>query len=91
MYKAFNIKRMNEPPILINFNRSTREISESQIAEFHNRLANEKSKTGIYITTSKFSAKAKNTAPALSIELLDSDFLLKTIEKIMSKRTRPGR
>lgn len=84
-YKAFNIKRINEPPVLICFNRSTREISESQIIEFSNKFSEEKCKNGIYMSTARFSAKAQSVATSRMIELLDKDYLAKAIEKIQNK------
>ncbi len=86
-YKAFNIKRINEPPVLIYFNRTTKEITEGQISEFQKRVNSEKCKTGMYITTSKFSLKAKSSAVSKMIELYDSDFVINAIEKINTKRS----
>jgi tetratricopeptide (TPR) repeat protein len=86
-YKAFNIKRINEPPVLIYFNRTTREITEGQINEFHKQVNVEKCKTGMYITTSKFSLKAKSSSTSKMIELYDSDFVINAIEKINTKRS----
>lgn len=90
LYKVLNIKRINEPPILILFNRTTNDISESQIVDLFSKIGAEKCKGGIYMTTSKFSAKAKNTAQSMLIELLDSSFLNKAVEKIMLKRPKQG-
>ncbi len=84
-FKAFNIKRINEPPILVYFNRTVKEITENQILEFHKLIIREKSKSGIYITTSKFSLRAKSAATTRLIELLDSSYLHKVIEKIRAK------
>ncbi|HQG41529.1 MAG TPA: tetratricopeptide repeat protein, partial [Spirochaetota bacterium] len=53
MYKCFSVKRINEPPVLINFIRTTRDITEGQINTFYQRMLEEKCKSGIYITTSK--------------------------------------
>ena len=84
-FKGFNIKRINEPPIIVYFNRTTREISEGQILEFQKLINKEKCKSGIYITTSKFSLKAKSAASSRLIELLDSAYLIKTVEKMRTK------
>ncbi len=86
MYKCFSVKRINEPPILIYFNRTTREITEGQIAAFHKRIIEEKCKSGMYITTSRFSIRAKSAASSRMIELMDARFLQKTMEKIKSKK-----
>lgn len=86
-YKAFNIKRINEPPVLIYFNRTTREITEGQISDFQKQLNSEKCKTGMYITTSKFSLKAKSSSVSKLIELYDSEFVINSIEKINTKRS----
>ena len=86
MYKCFSVKRINEPPILIFFNRTTREITEGQIAAFHKRIIEEKCKSGMYITTSRFSIRAKSAASSRMIELMDARFLQKTMEKIKSKK-----
>lgn len=84
-FKAFNIKRSNEPPLLVYFNRTTREITESQILDFHKKMIAEKCKSGIYITTSKFGIKARSAGSARAIDLLDSAYLSKAVEKIRSK------
>ncbi len=86
-YKAFNIKRINEPPVLIYFNRTTREITEGQITDFQKQVNVEKCKTGMYITTSRFSLKAKSSSVSKMIELYDSDFVINAIEKINTKRS----
>ncbi len=90
VYKAFNIKRINDPPIMIYFDRTTREVSEARLNDLHSRMTAEKCKSGIYMTTSRFSLKAKNSAPSLGIDLFDAEFMAKSIEKIMAKRTKPG-
>ena len=84
-FKAFNIKRINEPPIIVYFNRTTREITEGQILNFQKKITAEKCKSGIYITTSKFSIKARSTASTKMIELYDSAYLSKAVERIRSK------
>jgi tetratricopeptide (TPR) repeat protein len=86
MYKCFSVKRINEPPMLIYFNRTTKEITEGQVAAFHKRITEEKCKSGMYITTSRFSIRAKSAASSRMIELMDARFLQKTIEKIKSKK-----
>jgi tetratricopeptide (TPR) repeat protein len=85
-YKAYNIKRINDPPILIFFNRSTREITEGNIIEFYKKLTNEKCKNGIYITTSKYSIRAKSGAQSKLIELYDGEFVNKVIEKTQLRK-----
>lgn len=85
-YKAYNIKRVNDPPILIYFNRSTKEVNEGNIIEFHKKVNTEKCKTGIYITTSKFSIRSKTAAQSKIIELFDGDFVNKTVEKIQARK-----
>lgn len=84
-FKAYNTKRINEPPILIFFIRTTREISESQITRFSGLIADEKCKAGIYITTSRYSPKAKSAANLKSIEIYDRDLIIKTLGKYKSK------
>ena len=84
-FKAYNTKRINEPPILIFFIRTTREISESQITRFAGLVADEKCKNGIYITTSKYSPKAKSAANAKGIEIHDRDLIIKTLGKYKTK------
>jgi tetratricopeptide (TPR) repeat protein len=90
VYKALNVKRISDPPLLICFNRSIRDITETQIMDFHQRMKAENCKSGIYMTTARFSARAKNSASAITLELLDADFLAKSVEKIMAKQGRPG-
>jgi tetratricopeptide (TPR) repeat protein len=79
VYKAYNTKRINDPPILIYFIRTTREIPESSIARFHGMITEEKCKTGIFITTSRYSPKAKTSAQAKSIEIYDREIIIKSI------------
>ncbi len=81
-FKAFNIKRINDPQILVYFNRTTIDITETQIINFYKKIMAENCKKGIFITTSKYSQKAKVAAGSRMIELLDSDFLDKTIKQI---------
>ncbi len=85
-YKAYNIKRINDPPILIYFHRTTREITEDTINEFQRHITNEKCKNGMYIATSKFSLRAKTVAQSKTIELYDADYVKRTIEKIQSRK-----
>ncbi|HRX14885.1 MAG: tetratricopeptide repeat protein [Spirochaetes bacterium] len=89
-YKVYHTKRINEPPILIFFARSTHEISENDINFFSRLLRDEKCKSGIYITTSRYGLKAKSAATAKSIELYAKDFLSKSIEKIKGKAKVKG-
>ncbi len=84
-FKAFNVKRINEPPIVIYFHRTTREITENHILEFYKIINKEKCRSGIYITTSKFSLKAKSAASTRLIELLDATYLYKAVEKVKTK------
>jgi tetratricopeptide (TPR) repeat protein len=86
LYKAYNIKRINDPPILIYFHRTTREITEDNINEFYKNISIEKCKNGMYIATSKFSLRAKTVAQSKTIELYDSDYIKRTIEKIQSRK-----
>ena len=88
-YKSYNIKRINEPPILIYFHRTTREITEDNLNDLQKRIGQEKCKNGIYITTSKFSIRAKAVAQSKMIELYDSEYIKRIIERIQSrKRTK---
>ncbi len=89
-FKVFHTKRINEPPIIILFNRSTREIAETEIVQFSRILNEEKCKSGIYITTSRFGLKATAAAASKSIELYGKEFLSKTIEKIKGKAAKKG-
>ena len=86
IYKTYNIKRINDPPMLVCFNKTTREISEGQIIDFYKRINNEKCKGGIYIATSKFSLRAKASASSKMIELYESDFVSKAMEKINARK-----
>lgn len=86
MYKCFNVKRINEPPALINFIRTTRDITEGQINSFYQRMIEEKCKGGLYVTTSKFSINAKSQAGNKVIEIMDARFLQKIMEKIKGKK-----
>ena len=61
LYKVYNIKRINDPPLLIHFNRTAREITETQILEFNKKISEEKCRNGIYISTSTFSLKARSS------------------------------
>lgn len=87
-YKAYNIKRINDPPLLIYFNRTTKEITEGQIIDFHKRVNQEKCKNGIYITTSRFSLRAKSSASSKMIDLYDATFVNRVIEKIQSRKQK---
>jgi len=87
-YKAYNIKRTNDPPALVYFNRTTREISDAMMHDFINKMESEKCKSGIYISTSKYSLRAKSTASSKMVELYDSDFVNRTVSKIKISRTK---
>lgn len=86
LYKTYNIKRINDPPMLVCFNKTTREIAEGQIIDFYKRINNEKCKGGIYITTSKFSLRAKSNASSKMIDLYDGEFVSKAMEKINARK-----
>jgi tetratricopeptide (TPR) repeat protein len=86
VYKAYNIKRINDPPLVIFFDRTTREVPESSILRFADMMREEKCKSGIYISTSRFSMKAKTAATSEGIDILDKDFVSQTIGKIKSKQ-----
>ncbi len=85
-YKTYNIKRINDPPMLVCFYKTTREISEGQIIDFYKRINNEKCKGGIFITTSRFSLRAKSSAASKMIDLYDSEFVSKAMEKIHARK-----
>jgi tetratricopeptide (TPR) repeat protein len=85
-YRAYNIKRINDPPILIYFHRTTREITEENINDFQKLIIDEKCKNGIYITTSKFSIRAKALAQSKTIEIYDAEFLKRIVEKIQTRK-----
>ncbi|HOT43254.1 MAG TPA: tetratricopeptide repeat protein [Spirochaetota bacterium] len=85
-YRAYNIKRINDPPILIYFHRTTLEITEENMNDFQRRIIDEKCKNGMYITTSKFSIRAKALAQAKTIEIYDAEFLKRIVEKIQSRK-----
>ena len=88
-YKAYNIKRINDPPILIYFNRTTRDITEDNLTDLQKRMGQEKCKNGIYISTSAFSVRAKAVAQSKMIELYDSEYIKRIIERIqMRKRVK---
>jgi tetratricopeptide (TPR) repeat protein len=86
VYKAYNIKRINDPPLLIFFDRTTREVNENAVERFSELIKLEKCKTGIYIATSRFSMKAKGKATSEMMELLDKDFVASTLAKIKQKQ-----
>ena len=88
LYRAYNMKRINDPPLLIAFNRTTREVTEDQIQEFYRKINEEKCKNGIYISTSKFSLRAKSSAANKMIELYGGDYVTRLIEKIQFRRIR---
>lgn len=85
-FKAFNIKRINDPPLLIFFDRTTREIPESSISRFSQMIREDNCKSGIYIATSRFSQKAKALAASEVIDLLDKEFVSSTMTKIRNKQ-----
>lgn len=85
-YRVYNIKRINDPPVLVYFNRTTREIAEGQIIEFQKSINAEKCKSGIYISTSRFSLRAKSSAASKMIDLYDSEYISKAVEKIKARK-----
>lgn len=85
-YKAFNIKRINEPPVLIIFHRTTREITEGEIVDFLKRIGEEKCKSGLYMATSRFSLKARSGSASKMVELYDSEFITRVVEKYESRK-----
>ena len=88
-YKVYNLKRINDPPLLILFHRTTKEISEDQITNFQNAISEEKCKNGIYLTTSKYSLRAKSIASSKMIDLYDSVYINKFMDKSKSKKNSP--
>ncbi len=90
LFKAYHTKRINEPPVLILFNRTSREITENQIMKFSDMIVQDKCKMGIYITTSRFSIKAKHISDSKNVELHDKEFIIKTLEKISGKKVKKG-
>ena len=85
-YKAYNVKRINDAPIVIYFHRTTRELTEDNLTDLQKRMSQEKCKNGIYITTSNFNARATAVAQSKMIELYDSDFIKRIIERIQSRK-----
>ncbi len=85
-YRVYNIKRINDPPVLVYFNRTTREIAEGQIIEFQKSITTEKCKSGIYFSTSRFSLRAKSSAASKMIDLYDSEYISRAIEKIKARK-----
>jgi restriction endonuclease Mrr len=55
------------------------------VLEFYKIINKEKCRSGIYITTSKFSLKAKSAASTRLIELLDANYLYKAVERVKTK------
>ena len=85
-YKALNIKRPNEPPTLIVYLKTTKELNETHIMDFQRKILAEKYKSGIFLTTGTFNARARaGTASKKEIDLIDADALLKLIEKAKLK------
>jgi len=56
------------------------------LTDFHKLIIEEKCKTGIYITTSKFSIRAKALAQTKTIELYDAEFLKRIVERIQTRK-----
>lgn len=86
-YKAYNMKRISAPPTVIVFDRTTREIDDTQLNKVEAIMESEKCKNGIYMTTGSFSLKVRSLAPTKQIELYDGIFLSKAIEKMKTKNT----
>ena len=86
-YKAYNIKRTNDPPTVIIFDRTTKEINENNLSQLESFMSKEKCKNGMYLTTGSFSMKAKAVAPQKQIELYDGEYLSKAIERINIRST----
>ena len=83
--KTINIKRTNDPPVLVYFHRTTKDITEGQIIDFHKRINNEKCKSGMYFSTSKFSLRAKNSASSKMVDLYDSEYITRSMSKIEAR------
>jgi tetratricopeptide (TPR) repeat protein len=88
-YKALNIKRPNEPPTLIVYLKTTRELNETHISDFQKKIALDKYKSGIFITTGTFNARAKvSVSSRKEIDLIDAEALLRLIEKTKLKMSK---
>ena len=73
----------------IYFHRTTREITEDNLTDLQKRMSQEKCKNGIYITTSSFSGRAKAVSQSKLIELYDSEYIKRIIERMhMRKRVK---
>ena len=86
LYRAFNSKRVNNPPALIYFHRTTREITVEQINDFYKKLDDRNCNNSIYIATTRFAQKAMNIMVSKNIELIDSIDLTKMVEKIRLRK-----
>jgi tetratricopeptide (TPR) repeat protein len=88
-YKVSNVKRPNEPPTLIVYLKTTRDLNESHIADFQRKVSVDKYKSGIFITTGTFNARARaSTASKKEIDLIDVDSLLRLIERAKLKMNK---
>lgn len=87
-YKAYNIKRIGDPPVLVMFNRTPKEVTEFDINEFYQRMQAEKCKNGIYLATASFSPRASAIASSRQIEIYDGKYIGKAFEKIKIKQLR---
>jgi len=86
LFRTFNIKRINDPPILIYFKRITDEIQVKDIIEFYKLIDEENCKNGIFISTSLFNPKAIQSASSRMIECIDSSYISDSIDKISIKK-----
>ena len=81
-YKALNIKRPNEPPSLVTYFKTTKELNENYMNDFQRKITSNKCKSGIFITTGSFSPRVKlNIDSKKEINLIDADELSKLIER----------
>ncbi len=90
-YKAYNMKRIGDPPVLILYTRTISDISEMEINDFYRRMLEEKCKTGMILTTAGFSPRIQGLATSRQIELYDGRYLSKALEKIRAKKLGESR
>lgn len=88
LFKAFNIKRINDPQMLVYFLRTTAVIEEDDIIDFYKKMSKENSNKGMFFTTSSFSGKAEIAAASRMIELFNGEYLDKTIDSIRIKNIK---
>jgi tetratricopeptide (TPR) repeat protein len=88
-YKALNIKRPNEPPTLIVYFKTTKDLNEGHLMDFQKKVLYDKYKSGIFITTGTFSSRAMaSIASKKEVDLIDANALLKLIEKAKVKMSK---